>query len=353
MPIILALERRSGQVHVPANSTIFEFNPWEMGSYDTGTAAFAPLQFIGSNFTDGSVPRNGECIAGYDNAGFVMGTSSSLFNQALLDINSASDVPNFLINAINDTLGELDENQRDIALWPNPFYRYRNTDYNNKFLTLVDGGEALQNIPLQPLTIKERHVDVIFAVDASADTASDWPNGTALVATSNQLQPQGRFPAVPDQNTFVNLGLNRRPTFFGCNATNDDSGPLVVYLPNTPYSFHSNVSTFDLQFSDQERSQIIQNGYNVATRGNGTQDSQWTTCVGCALLARSLARTSTNIPSSCVDCFSRYCWNGTTNSTEPNTYEPPQIQDTSAARQIWGRDLGTFALAVILVIFAI
>ncbi|KAH7109405.1 lysophospholipase, partial [Dactylonectria estremocensis] len=74
MPLIVAVERPGGQLLVPSNSTVFEFNPWEMGSYDTRTAAFAPLKYIGSNFTNGTVPRNGHCIAGFDNAGFVMGT---------------------------------------------------------------------------------------------------------------------------------------------------------------------------------------------------------------------------------------------------------------------------------------
>jgi lysophospholipase len=51
-------------------------------------------------------------------------------------------------------------------------------------------------------------------------------------------------------------------------------------------------------------------------------DSNWPACVGCAVLARSLVRTGTDMPAKCVDCFARYCWNGTTNSTIPSTYEP-------------------------------
>lgn len=134
-----------------------------------------------------------------------------------------------------------------------------------------------------------------------------------------------------DQDTFVNLGLNQRPTFFGCD-TNTSSGPLIVYLPNAPYTYHSNVSTFDLEYSDDERDEIIRNGYNVATMGNGTVDSDWLACVGCAVLARSLVRTGTDIPAKCVDCFGRYCWNGTTNSTTPTTYEPEQIITSGARR---------------------
>lgn len=331
MPLIVAVERAFGQLLIPSNSTVFEFNPWEMGSYDTGTEAFAPLKYIGSDFTNGTVPRSGHCIAGFDNAGFVMGTSSSLFNQAFLQIGQVSGVPDFLVRAINDTLEQLGTENSDIASWPNPFYKYNpshNKNANNAILTLVDGGEDLQNIPLHPLILPERRVDVVFAVDGSADTKTYWPNGTALFATYKRSKiststDSSDFPTIPDQNTFVNLGLNMRPTFFGCNDSS--SGPLIVYLPNAPYSSNSNFSTFDLEYSIDERNQVIENGYNVATMGNGTVDSNWPTCVSCAILARSLSRTKTDVPGACSDCFSRYCWNGTTNSTTPATYQPQQI----------------------------
>ncbi|KAL7783179.1 lysophospholipase [Trichoderma afarasin] len=359
LPLIVAIERTSGQLQIASNSTVFEFNPWEMGSYDPGLEAFAPLQFVGSNFTNGSIPRNGSCIAGVDNAGFVMGTSSSLFNQAFLQIGRVEGVPEFLISAINRTLANVGSENRDIANWPNPFFRYNssgNLNANSTVLALVDGGEDLQNIPLHPLLLEEREVDVIFAVDGSADTETLWPNGTAMVATFNRSEARvsandSRFPDVPDQNTFVNLGLNQRPTFFGCtNGSNTPRGPLIVYMPNAPYSFQSNVSTFDLEYSIEERNQIIQNGYNMATMGNGTLDSNWPACIGCAILARSLVRTRTRVPSKCADCFARYCWNGTTNNTLPNIYEPAQIlantteQSTSSAARISGTLLlGCFA----------
>ncbi|GJN74897.1 lysophospholipase 1 [Purpureocillium lilacinum] len=331
MPLIVALERAPGQLQVPANATVFEFNPWEMGSYDAGAAAFAPLKYVASNFSKGSIPRQGECIAGLDNAGFVMGTSSSLFNQAFLQIGKASGVPDLLTGVLNRTLANIGENNADIASWPNPFYNYNpgnNINAEADLLTLVDGGEALENIPIHPLLLEDRYVDAIFAVDGSADTMTYWPNGTAMVATFNKSisgfspNTSSAFPPVPDQNTFVNLGLNSRPTFFGCDNT---STPLIVYLPNTPYTTFSNVSTFDLSYNDTQRDQIVQNGYNVATMGNGSIDSNWTQCVGCAILSRSFTRTGTTVPSKCVDCFAKYCWNGTTNSTEPSVFQPQQV----------------------------
>lgn len=347
MPIIVSVERPAGQLQILENSTVFEFNPWEMGSYDMGNPAFAPLRYVGSPFNNGTIASGGQCIAGVDNVGFVVGTSSTLFNQGFLAINQGSpDVPDFFVRALNATLAGLSDQSADVALWPNPFFGYQattNRNANSSFLDLVDGGEDLQNIPFHPLIWSLRAVDVIIAVDSSADTTTHWPNGTALVATyqrsisnfSNDLE-RNRFPVVPNQNTMVNLGLNKRPTFFGCNGTNttgnnnnSNPGPLIVYLPNAPYTNYSNVSTFDLEYTTEQRQAIILNGYNVATMANATVDAQWPACLGCAILERSLHRTGTQVPAVCADCFQRYCWNGTVNDTAPATYEPTQIVASS------------------------
>jgi lysophospholipase len=331
MPIIVADGRAPGQVLIPDNTTVFEFNPWEFGTFNPPLEAFVPLQFLASNFSAGTLPRSQKCVRGFDNAGFVMGTSSSLFNQAFLHINT-TDAPQALKNPLNKILSSLGAANQDIAIYePNPFYLYtEKSEYaTSTLLTLVDGGEDLQNIPLEPLLQKQRKVDVIIALDSSADTSTQWPNGTAMVATyERSISSFGKssgltFPSVPDQNTFINLGLNNRPTFFGCNSSNvTGSAPLIVYIPNAPYIYQSNVSTFDLQYNTTERDAIIENGYNVATLGNGTIDSNWQTCLGCAILSRSLERTNTTVPESCGACFQRYCWNGTTNNTNPGAYYP-------------------------------
>ncbi|KAK3896880.1 lysophospholipase catalytic domain-containing protein [Staphylotrichum tortipilum] len=347
MPIIVAVERPAGQIQILENSTVFEFNPWEMGSYDPGNPAFAPLRYVGSAFDNGTVVRGRQCVAGVDNVGFVVGTSSSLFNQGFLQLGRSSpDVPDFFIRAINETLANLSEQNSDIARWPNPFFHYQpttNQNANSETLNLVDGGEDLQNIPFHPLLWSRRAVDVILAVESSADTTTHWPNGTSLVATyqrsiSNFTAPseEKRFPRIPDINTIINVGLNSRPTFFGCEPENPASpGPLVVYLPNVPYTNYSNVSTFQLEYTTEQRQAIILNGYNVATMGNATIDAQWPACLGCAILDRTLRRTGTPVPAVCGECFQRYCWNGTVDESTPPTYEPSLIVGSSGGEQVY------------------
>jgi lysophospholipase len=165
---------------------------------------------------------------------------------------------------------------------------------------------------------------VLFAVDSSADTKTNWPNGTALRATLARSEVVSfPFPQVPDAETFINLGLNQRPTFFGCN---ESAGPLVVYLPNAPYTYHSNVSTFDLEYDIASRDAIIRNALNGATSGNSTLDTNWSSCVACAVLARSFDRSGGNArPAACRACYDRYCWNGTVDSRPVGTYEPNLI----------------------------
>jgi lysophospholipase len=335
MPILVADERAPGDVIISLNATVYEFNPYEMGSFDPTTYGFAPLKYIGSNFTNGQLPQGQGCVAGFDNLGFVMGTSSSLFNQIFLNLGGIS-LPDVFKNAIASVLAGLGKDDNDVADYtPNPFLGFHN-DTNpsagKERLTLVDGGEDLQNLPLNPVIQPMRKVDVIFAVDSSADTveannpSQNWPNGTAMVATyqraNTNIMNKTAFPYIPGQDTFVALGFNNRPAFFGCNSSNVTSGdnipPLIVYVPNSPYVFWSNQSTFgNLDYSIAERNAMIENGYDVATQANSTRQgaSNWPTCVACAIISRSLERNGESIPQACQQCFTQYCWNGTIAST--------------------------------------
>lgn len=378
LPLIVADGRAPGELLIASNTTNYEFNPWEMGSHDPTVYGFVPLEYLGTNFSEGYPIDNTSCVTGFDSACFIMGTSSSLFNQGLLLVNSSDSSGPFsdaLQSALQSVLTTIGEDENDIADYPNPFYHYNNDtnpNANSTQLTLVDGGEDLQNIPLNPLIQPARMVDVIFAVDSSADTnttwptadsATGWPNGASLEATYRRsledISNKTGFPSIPSVTTFQNLGLNAGPTFFGCDATNftDTSNgvpPLIVYLPNAPYVYNSNVSTFDPSYNLTERNAIVANGYEGATQGNGTLDADWATCVGCAVLSRSLARTKTTVPDACTKCFTKYCWDGTTDETAPKAYVPPmklagdRIDVTSGAAGRAGSVAGAVLVAVVL-----
>ncbi|KAB8302766.1 hypothetical protein EYC80_006113 [Monilinia laxa] len=328
MPFLVADGRSPYTEIVSLNSTVYEFNPFELGSWDPSTYAFAPLRYIGSNFTAGTIPDGQQCVRGFD-------------QPTLADFQQLSPTR----SARFDKIDKIGFTNNDIAQYqPNPFYEFNNATNRNAQSTqldLVDGGEDGQNIPLYPLIQPIRGVDVIFAIDSSADTTYGWPNGASLVATYtrslNDTIGNGTvFPAVPGQNTFVNFGLNKRPSFFGCDASNSTGPtPLIVYIPNAPYITHSNVSTFDPSYNNTQRNLIIENGYDVATMGNSTLDPEWPTCVACAIISRSLTKTNTTVPDACTTCFNRYCWNGTLDTNDV-TYEPNYILGEISAGVVLG-----------------
>ncbi|KAJ5320043.1 hypothetical protein N7508_000326 [Penicillium antarcticum] len=207
-----------------------------------------------------------------------------------------------------------------------------------------------------------RHVDVIFAVDSSASTKNNWPSGRPLVAIhERRLNSSGigngtAFSSIPDTNTFINLGLNTRPTFFGCDISNlTDPAPLVVYVPNHPYTMLSNKSTFQVEYSIIERDAVIENGYNAMTMGNGTGNgySDWSACAGCAILSRSFDRTDTQVPEVCRKCFVKFCWDGTRNSTEPGFYEPVLIVAKNFATKESVSYLVTFLVPIFVLVFVL
>lgn len=49
-------------------------------------------------------------------------------------------------------------------------------DTNQDYLDMIDGGSNGENVPLGPLFVKSRDLEVIVAVDSSADTTKyNWP----------------------------------------------------------------------------------------------------------------------------------------------------------------------------------
>jgi lysophospholipase len=251
----------------------------------------------------------------------------------------------------------LGNDNNDIADWtPNPFKGWnpsKNPSAGNERLTLVDGGEDLQNVPYHPHILQARKVDVVFSVDSSADTNNSWPNGASPIATYeraiDKISNGTGFPYIPGTNTFLNLGLNTKPVFFGCNSTNvTGESPLIVYLPNYPYQFLSNISTFQMSTDADERNAIITNGWDVVTQANATRDSNWPVCVGCAMLSRSFERTKTPVPDACNKCFQQYCWNGTLAEETPAEYEPAFFSTPIKLESMGARSAGSATLMTML-----
>lgn len=363
-PIILTNLREPGVEKTSVDSIIFEFTPYEFGTFDLNL--FCNLKFLGSLLHNGDpifhISNQSVCFSSFDNAGFIAGTSSSLFNNVLIYVwkmaASSTKENNRAIKAVLNTFGltsnsmgaENAQNHPDYALYtPNPFYKFGalNEIYNSKNLYMVDGGEDGQNLPFQPLLQKSRNIDIIFSFDSTVD-AKGWPNGTVLQTTErryNDTSHEGTyitvdgktryinlFPKIPSSEEIVAKGFNKRPVFFGCHLdryqTRDFKNidvtqldeylpPIIGYYSNQNISFNANTSTFKLTYDNDEVSGMLQNAYNIVSYSNSTIDAKYPACVGCLLIKREFDKklrglsliNDIKVPNFCQMCYKNYCYN--------------------------------------------
>jgi lysophospholipase len=313
-PIFTALGAKTwlGECIPGPNGTTYEFTPYEFGSWDNDVSAFTPTAYIGTALKGGKLNQL-LCTKNYDNLGYVFATSSDVWSSYCFTIpppdNSTSDLDTTLTAALNE-IHELTTSDL-YARYPNPFFQYTsptgfrnpaNDIFTQETLTLVDGGQSLQNNPIFPMLQPARKIDVLLVNDNSADTTMFWPNGSEILTTYVQSFNQGltRMPFIPSVDTFLSQGLNQHAVFFGCNDTNKMT---IVWMPNTRYSFASNFPTSKSTYTYAETDGVIANGVQIAAQGG---DANWGTCFGCALLSK----TGQALPSDCTACLSKYCYTG-------------------------------------------
>lgn len=368
-PILLSTARLHGGEDEHPNDTVVEITPEEFGSYDATLHAFAKLKYLGTNLDNNVVQlgkNNGKkkkCVGGYDSVAFITGTTSSIFDKVIWTLIQSN---NRLFNALGSVLNLILEPENlDMALYePNPFRNYNNPTYRitcdnltlAKNLQLADGAFSGENVPLWPLLYKPRDLDAVFISDMSGDSTQRFPSGRSLIHTlarasglvrnaeegSNDKQsyPQKHFmPPVPDENSFINLGLTSRPTFFACSAKeflDDDQiearnfstvPPLLIYLANTPMSSIANLDNFKMSVSREMVYDLIQNGFDVVDQAG---DGEWPKCVACALIQRDRERQGKWEPTEeCQKCFDKHCWDGT---TDPRDYNVAKLHNNPQPR---------------------
>jgi lysophospholipase len=140
----------------------------------------ANMTYAGTHLANGQPPNNTGCVTGFDETGFLMGTSASLFNEILdsatTSLSSSDD--NALEYLLAWQLREVRTRANDVANWPNPFNGVKSStfqDSNSTWLELVDGSSNQENIPLNPLFVNARELDVVVAIDSGGDDAEGWP----------------------------------------------------------------------------------------------------------------------------------------------------------------------------------
>lgn len=309
-PIITALgsDLTIDGVCIPQpTATQYEFHPYEFGSWDAGVNAFVDIQYLGTSFSGGQ--PNGSCVTGYDQLGYVLGTSSNVFGAICSPVPAENTTRSSTLALVEDmaelvAFGAPGVPEVDVfGLYPNPFYNFPSSPLVSaqETLELVDGGvsTASQGNPIWPFL--HRDVDVIIVSANSADTAGNFPNGSEMFNTYKVAEQEGltRMPPIPSAETFVSEHLNQKPTFFGCDT---DDTATIIFIPNYNYTFPSGESTDKIQYYVNETIGMIDNGVAIANYG-GKED--WPLCLACGIMKKSGER----LPSGCAACFEEYCYN--------------------------------------------
>jgi lysophospholipase len=209
-----------------------------------------------------------------------------------------------------------------------------NTDSSStkqaKEIVFVDSSESNQSIPLWPLIQPARNATFLIAYEDGPDSLPyGWITGANLHNTYLAANASGLpFPIIPPVNTLQNLNYTIKPTLFGCDSnlttTKSADSPIVLYIANAPYSAYTNYTWTGGAgaFNFAQFNEIFVNSFNQLTQGNGTLDSGWTSCLGCAVIDRSLEKIGMQRTKQCKQCLARYCWDGTVDEREPGKLEP-------------------------------
>lgn len=340
-PLVVADSRgpNSNGERPSLEDVVYEISPFEMGSWDPTLSSMMNLEFAGTALNEGTPPNSTACVTGFDQAAYIIGTSSNLWDSASFILSSEAGTFSQLLGPLGDTLEKLIakivSKGEDTALWPNSFGGLNKALFQNALtptLNLDDGGENAANVPIEALFLKPRQIDVVVAVDSTAETTlgvkQNYPNGTAMNTAATRLrtilsQTHQQAPSIPPD--FAITGNNLHVSFFGCDpdsdSSNDDDNvtPLIIYVPNSPPCTGDNPVTntgaFKTSYSTILQTDFFSQSFLSATCGfvpnSTTQDTNFPICLKCAAIDRARNKTSPPIPRSeiCQQCFTRYCFN--------------------------------------------
>lgn len=192
--------------------------------------------------------------------------------------------------------------------------------------------QSIHNIqvnPLWPVIQTERHVDFIIVSDNSGtELSSGWMNGTTLLNTYETATRAGlAFPRIPSVRTMLNKNYTSTPTFFGCNDGVDT--PLVLYVADAPYTSYTNISLVLDQVSDNQLDLVFQNAFVSMTQDSNKLAANWSTCIACGAIQKSVLRMQVQLPEVCRTCFQDHCWQGDEDDSEPGFLAPfPKLNQT-------------------------
>lgn len=306
-PVCMVTALQAGDVpsaQIQISNPMLEATPVEFGSFDKQINAFVKIGQLGTQMDNGRIL--GDCTAGFDDASFFLGATSSLFNSAKSWSKSALKL-----------VGLANGNQQPSAIfYPNPFKNMPDVEapYNGLALYGADGAYSGMGIPLWPMVQPSRKVDMFFCLDADGPAPNNAPDGKTLRNLASKVTEEmgpGVFPEVPSPEEFQ-AKFMEKPLWMGCDVSrlktipgSNRYVPLFVEMPNHVVSYNSLLKTMKLDYSAEEIRGVVQNGFDIAT---ASDSAEWAQCIGCSVILREFQRQNKTLPEVCQKCMAEYCY---------------------------------------------
>lgn len=326
------------------------------------------MEYYGTNLSNAAPVNTSECVNGFDSGAFVAGTSLSAVNLWLAQYYTNGTVGQFAKRQsggadrlpypanedvieqmrVNDATTPFIEEELpeilgafnlsiEVGLYgtvPNPFFGVNDESVTDgageqDYLLLVDGSEGGQVNPIWPVIQPARNVDFIIVSDNSGtELSSGWMNGTTFRNTYETATRAGiPFPKVPSSRTMLNKNYTSQPTFFGCNEGADV--PLVLYIADAPYTSYTNISLVLDEITNGQLDLIWQNGLASMTQNNNQLVSNWSDCLACGAIHKSIMKMGLMLPEVCQTCMRDHCWQGDEDDSQPYFLAPyPKLNQT-------------------------
>lgn len=85
---------------------------------------------------------------------------------------------------------------------------------------------------------------------------------------------------------------------------------------------------------------VLDNGLPLISQDANRLRPNWTECIACAAIYRSLQRMEWTIPEICSSCFSDYCYDGeTVDESQPGFLSPSLVLDPTTDWESWNATL--------------
>eukprot|EP00122_Pirum_gemmata_P017632 Pgem_evm1s16518 len=342
-PVIIASELFKQRAYSTAE--LWEFNPFECGSFERNISAFVKTERFGSKF-DKNNDENNIVVENNDELSFIYGMSSDAYSfPEDYSLEKKAPTVDRLLGGAASLIGRkagythLKSYIRDFTLGNtlNPFKGIDNnaTSVNDDdVLHFGDTGFGDQgSLSLHNLLLPERNIDILFSIDGSAgNKTTSLPNGDEVLRASVYAKRAGLpFPKIPTKEEFKNTTkLLNSVNFYGCY---DAMAPTLIYIPNMIVTNNTATYVGKFAYSHQEVNNFHDNVGAIMYSYPGNEDLP--TCLAC-LVAVKMGHSSTQ----CSECMEKYCYDNaddyekittvvatTTTTTTTTTTEAKSTED--------------------------